>query len=92
MGRGGNWGGAPAFTPRGGGNNWDNSPRGGPGFDRNAYGNPGAGGGGGGASARGSGDGQWRDGKHVPGPTNPRVERELFGVANDPSKLSLIHI
>ena len=34
----------------------------------------------------GSGDGQWRDGKHVPGPANARVERELFGVANDPSK------
>jgi ATP-dependent RNA helicase DDX3X len=83
MGRGGNWGGAPAFTPRGG-NNWDNSnngPRGG--SDRNAYGNPSGGSSGG---ARGSGDGQWRDGKHVPGPANPRVERELFGVANDPSK------
>ncbi|KAL1304689.1 hypothetical protein AAFC00_003642 [Neodothiora populina] len=83
MGRGGNWGGAPAFTPRGG-NNWEgNGPRGG-GFDRNAYGNPSAGGGSG--NARGSGDGQWRDGKHIPGPSNPRVERELFGVANDPSK------
>lgn len=55
-----------------------------PGFDRNAYGNPGAGGGGG--HARGSGDGQWRDGKHIAGPANPRVERELFGTADDPSK------
>ncbi|KAF1355202.1 P-loop containing nucleoside triphosphate hydrolase protein [Delphinella strobiligena] len=79
MGRGGNWGGAPAFTPRGG-NNWEGAPRGG--FDKNAYGNPAGGSG----NARGSGDGQWRDGKHVPGPSNPRVERELFGVANDPSK------
>ena len=35
---------------------------------------------------RGSGDGQWRDGKHVPGPSNARLERELFGVPNDPSK------
>ena len=34
----------------------------------------------------GSGDGQWRDGKHVPGPANARLERELFGVANDPTK------
>ena len=34
----------------------------------------------------GSGDGQWRDGKHVPGPANARKERELFGVANDPTK------
>ena len=35
----------------------------------------------------GSGDGQWRDGKHIPGPANARLERELFGVANDPSKV-----
>ncbi|KAK9426553.1 putative RNA helicase [Seiridium unicorne] len=63
--------------------------RGGGGFDRNAYGNPGAGGaggGGGGGHARGSGDGQWRDGKHIAGPANPRVERELFGTPDDPSK------
>ncbi|KAF4970586.1 hypothetical protein FSARC_2367 [Fusarium sarcochroum] len=46
----------------------------------------GGGGGGGNYSARGSGDGQWREGKHIPGPANPRVERELFGVPNDPSK------
>ena len=51
-------------------------------FDRNAYGNPASGGG----HARGSGDGQWRDGKHIPGPPNPRVERELFGTPDDPSK------
>ena len=38
-------------------------------------------------AARGSGDGSWTDGKHVPGPANPRVERELFGSANDPSKV-----
>lgn len=67
-----------------------------PTFDPNAYGNPGHGptgsyAGSGGASggsghARGSGDGQWRDGKHIPGPANPRLERELFGVPNDPSK------
>ncbi|GAM40469.1 hypothetical protein EIK77_006830 [Talaromyces pinophilus] len=66
-----------------------------PPFDPNAYGNPGhgpsgsySGGGGapGGGHARGSGDGQWRDGKHIPGPANARLERELFGVPNDPSK------
>ncbi|KJZ80439.1 ATP-dependent RNA helicase DED1 [Hirsutella minnesotensis 3608] len=45
-----------------------------------------SGGGGGNYTARGSGDGQWRDGKHIPGPANPRVERELFGTADDPSK------
>lgn len=44
------------------------------------------GGHGGNYSARGSGDGQWRDGKHIPGPANPRAERELFGTADDPSK------
>ncbi|OAF98691.1 DEAD-domain-containing protein [Paraphaeosphaeria sporulosa] len=93
MNGGGNWANANAqsFTPRG---SDAPSPRGGNGgwngaapgkFDPNAYAKPGAGGSGG-ASARGSGDGQWRDGKHVPGPSNPRVERELFGVPNDPSK------
>ncbi|KAJ6787165.1 hypothetical protein PWT90_07922 [Aphanocladium album] len=49
-------------------------------------GNEGGQGGGGGYATRGSGDGQWRDGKHIPGPANPRVERELFGTADDPSK------
>ncbi|KAI0201324.1 DEAD-domain-containing protein [Astrocystis sublimbata] len=85
---------APDFVPppqqqhhRGGhgGGGWGNRN-----FDRNAYGNPasggGGGGGGGGGHARGSGDGQWRDGKHIPGPANPRVERELFGTPDDPSK------
>ncbi|KAI0600496.1 DEAD-domain-containing protein [Biscogniauxia sp. FL1348] len=74
----------PPQQRQGPGGGWNN--RGG--FDRNAYGNPSAGGGGGGGGgyARGSGDGQWRDGKHIPGPANPRVERELFGTPNDPSK------
>ncbi|ETI28755.1 ATP-dependent RNA helicase ded1 [Cladophialophora carrionii CBS 160.54] len=68
-------------------------------FNPNAYGAPGGGhggghgggyggsyGGGGGGSARGSGEGQWRDGQHIAGPPNPKVERELFGVPNDPTK------
>jgi ATP-dependent RNA helicase DDX3X len=65
-------------------------------FDPNAYGHPGHdshashggsyGGSQGGSSARGSGDGQWRDDKHVPGPPNTRLERELFGAPDDPSK------
>ncbi|EMC91211.1 hypothetical protein BAUCODRAFT_80455, partial [Baudoinia panamericana UAMH 10762] len=84
---GGNWNaGAQSFTPRG---NFDNSPQMPRGFDRNAYGAPGGGSGGGSGGARanmGAGDGQWRDGKHVPGPANQRVERELFGAPNDPSK------
>ena len=65
---------------------WDNSTA--RTFNEGAYGRPGGGSsyGGGGSAPRGSGDGQWRDGKHIPGPANPRVERELFGVPNDPSK------
>ncbi|USW58039.1 Putative ATP-dependent RNA helicase DEAD-box, Helicase superfamily 1/2, ATP-binding protein [Septoria linicola] len=89
--QGGNWGAAQNFTPRQG--NWDNSPQLPSGFNRNAYGGGGghAGGhgghgGGGGGAHRGAGDGQWRDGKHVPGPANQRLERELFGVLNDPTK------
>jgi ATP-dependent RNA helicase DDX3X len=88
------WGAAQTFTPsapaaRGG---WDNTPSTGlsRGFDRNAYGGGGGGGAGGprdgGRQQTGAGDGQWRDGKHVPGPSNPRRERELFGVPNDPAK------
>ncbi|KAF2757042.1 DEAD-domain-containing protein [Pseudovirgaria hyperparasitica] len=81
---GGNWANAPNFTPR------ENGHQGGgygnkAAFDPNAYGKP-SGGQGGGARAQGSGDGRWQDGKHVPGPANQRVERELFGVPNDPSK------
>ena len=92
-----NWANAPNFTPRGG---FGGAPNGGPphswdsaparSFDPNAYRSSGGssyGGGGGSGQARGSGDGSWRDGKHVPGPPNTRVERELFGVPNDPSKV-----
>ncbi|KAI5862832.1 DEAD-domain-containing protein [Durotheca rogersii] len=95
--RPGGWGNPPDFPAQrqgpGGWNNNSNNRS----FDRNAYGNPAAGGGGGGggggsgsgsggAHARGSGDGSWRDGKHIPGPANPRMERELFGTPDDPSK------
>ncbi|KAH7033324.1 P-loop containing nucleoside triphosphate hydrolase protein [Microdochium trichocladiopsis] len=83
----GNWSNGPDASgpgfngpPRGGGN--FNRGGGGGHFDRNSYG----GGSGGGGTARGSGDGQWRDGKHIPGPANPRVERELYGTPDDPSK------
>lgn len=88
------WANAPNFTPRGfagppaaTANTWDNSSN--RAFDTTAYGKPGAGPSayGGGGAARGSGDGQWRDGKHIPGPANQRLERELFGVPNDPTKL-----
>ncbi|KAL7936683.1 P-loop containing nucleoside triphosphate hydrolase protein [Trichoderma chlorosporum] len=89
---GGNWnGGEGGFqnNRRGGGGNWGG--RGGYSGGGNSGGGAGGGGGyeghgGGNHAARGSGDGQWRDGKHIPGPANPRVERELFGTADDPSK------
>ncbi|ODM24179.1 ATP-dependent RNA helicase ded1 [Aspergillus cristatus] len=91
-GRGGNWANANDFSPRGpnGNNSWIPQEGARRPFDPNAYGKP-AGGGygsssGSGTQARGSGDGQWRDGKHIPGPPNPRLERELFGLPNDPSK------
>jgi ATP-dependent RNA helicase DDX3X len=87
------WAKAPDFTPNGNGppakQGWDQPYRPAQKFNTNAYGNPaatGGFGGGRGGAAAGSGDGKWVDGKHVPGPANPRVERELFGVANDPSK------
>lgn len=90
--QGGDWANAPNFEPRAGppGGGWGGPAKS---FNPNAYGRPGYGdgprGGGGGGPGRGAGghgDGAWRDGKHVPGPSNPRVERELFGVPNDPSK------
>ncbi|KAK3945131.1 P-loop containing nucleoside triphosphate hydrolase protein [Diplogelasinospora grovesii] len=95
---GNNWGpppgGAGNFEGQGQPQGWaGNRPQGQAAFNPNAYRNPnagggqsGAGGGAGGGYARGSGDGQWRDGKHVPGPANPRLERELFGTPDDPSK------
>lgn len=96
--RGGNWANAnaPDFSPRGpanGNSSWIPNTALRP-FDPHAYGHPGHGGGSygggggnyGGGQARGSGDGQWRDGQHIPGPANARVERELFGIPNDPNK------
>jgi len=84
------WANAPEFAPRangppaaaqnGGRPGWDNAPA--STFNKNGYGNPGSGG----TSSRGSGDGSWANGKHVAGPANARVERELFGVLDDPSK------
>ncbi|KAL4906527.1 P-loop containing nucleoside triphosphate hydrolase protein [Aspergillus multicolor] len=78
---GGSWGG-PRGGPRGG--NWANANA--PDFSPRGPNGHAGGGGYAGASARGSGDGQWRDGKHIPGPANARLERELFGVPNDPTK------
>ncbi|RDW74154.1 hypothetical protein BP5796_07596 [Coleophoma crateriformis] len=82
----GDWANTPEFTPRGGNGpsrgGWDSRGSDGPKFNPNSYGGASAGG----NQARGGGDGQWRDGKHIAGPANPRVERELFGVADDPTK------
>ncbi|KAL8922902.1 MAG: hypothetical protein Q9208_004864 [Pyrenodesmia sp. 3 TL-2023] len=89
---------APDFTPRANGapvaagatGTWNASGSSSRAFDPSAYGKPGGSssyGSSGGVARGGSGDGQWRDGKHVPGPANARVERELFGVPNDPSKV-----
>ncbi|KOS18458.1 ATP-dependent RNA helicase DED1 [Escovopsis weberi] len=95
-----NWAGQNNYSGgRQGGGNWSAD---GPGYGGNRRGGGSWGGRGGGyaggydghsgggapagPAARGSGDGRWQDGKHVPGPANPRVERELFGTADDPSK------
>ena len=95
-GNGSKWASAPDFKPGSNApapvsNGWpaQSAPRT---FDANAYGNPAArgfserGGYGSSAPARGSGDGQWRDGQHIPGPQNAKAERELFGVASDPNQ------
>ncbi|QUC20711.1 uncharacterized protein UV8b_04952 [Ustilaginoidea virens] len=73
--------------PDGGASQFPNNRRGG-GWNSRGGGGPSGGGHDGGHSytSRGSGDGQWRDGKHIPGPANPRIERELFGTIDDPSK------
>ncbi|KDQ06858.1 hypothetical protein BOTBODRAFT_181202 [Botryobasidium botryosum FD-172 SS1] len=35
---------------------------------------------------RNDGSGQWKDGKHIAGSRNPRLEKELYGEPNDPAK------
>ncbi|AEO62739.1 a9f3d799-0e25-4f8c-b12c-e1ef86bfa60e [Thermothielavioides terrestris] len=87
------WAGNNNFDVRAGGGNWgayDQSPHpwGGRqgGFNRNAYRGPASGGGGAMGGGAGRGEGRWIDGKHVIGSGDPRLERELFGTADDPSK------
>ena len=87
-------------TPRGGGGGWGDMSRSAYSADRlgNGFGAPrrghdwtaGGGGGGGGGGANWAsrvtpGEGSWKDGKHVIGQSNPRLEKELFGDAKDPS-------
>ncbi|KZP30486.1 DEAD-domain-containing protein [Athelia psychrophila] len=69
-GRGG-YGSAPAFAPRGGG--------GGGGWADKPHTNSGGG-------SAGAGFGTWKDGKHIPGARNTRMEKELFGEIDDSSK------
>jgi ATP-dependent RNA helicase DDX3X len=78
-------GGPGGPPPRQGGNGWNDHGK--SSFNPQAYGAPGANsGGGGGGAPRGGGDGRWVDGKHIAGPANQRMERELFGVQDDPTK------
>ncbi|KAH9857258.1 ATP-dependent RNA helicase ded-1 [Lenzites betulinus] len=60
----------------GGGAGWGDRPQ------SNGYQGAPRGGGGG----ESFGFGAWRDGKHVPGSRNMRLEKELYGEENDPSK------
>lgn len=81
------WANAPTFTPSAAastsGSGWDvPPPRPQRSFDPNGYGAPTG-------RSGGSGDGRWVDGKHIPGPANQRLERELFGVPNDPTKQNI---
>ncbi|GAA5859609.1 hypothetical protein JCM8547_006162 [Rhodosporidiobolus lusitaniae] len=84
-------GAAPPPVPAAGG--W-NGPRtsSGPGFGAGARTggggwSSGGGSGGYGGSSFGQG-GNWSNGKHNPGPANPRLEKELFGEAGDGTKQS----
>ncbi|CCC68257.1 hypothetical protein NCAS_0B01730 [Naumovozyma castellii] len=60
------------FNNRRGGGSFRGGRGGRGGFDNN-YGPRGA-----------SNRGRWEDGKHIPGPRNPKVELELYGAAEDP--------
>ena len=81
-------------APRGGGG-WGDSSRGSYNADRGAGSGFGAprrghdwtavGGGTNWATRVVAGEGSWKDGKHVIGQSNPRLEKELFGDAKDPS-------
>lgn len=80
----GGFGGGGGYSRGGGGGSSFGGGRGG------GYGGGASSGGYGGSPSSGqretSGYGVWRDGKHVPGGRNARMEKELFGEINDPSK------
>lgn len=50
---------------------------------QHSYGGGGYGGGGGGGVRGSDGYGGWKDGKHMPAGRNMRMEKELFGEADD---------
>jgi ATP-dependent RNA helicase DDX3X len=86
-GGGGGYGGG-GYGGRGGGGGGRSSGfgGGGGGYGGASRGGAGGGGGGGGGERVSDGFGIWKDGKHVPGPRNPRMEKELYGEASEPSK------
>ncbi|KAK4055323.1 ATP-dependent RNA helicase ded1 [Microbotryomycetes sp. JL201] len=53
---------------------------------RGNFGGSGGSGGGFGHGRRSDGYGSWQNGKHIPGPANARMEKELFGEAGDGTK------
>ncbi|GAA5965051.1 hypothetical protein JCM8115_005699 [Rhodotorula mucilaginosa] len=75
---------AAPFVPRTDG--WSASPRPAGGAGAGFGGAPRSMGGGGGAFSGRDGYGSWQNGKHVAGPANPRVEKDLFGDLGDVSK------
>ncbi|KAI5478600.1 ATP-dependent rna helicase ded1 [Pseudohyphozyma bogoriensis] len=85
-----NWGNAsaPAFVPSGRASDWSSpAPRAGLAPRANGGGWSSGGGGGGYGGHRNDGYGSWQGGKHVPGPANPRTEKELYGDGeHDPTK------
>ncbi|GAA6006513.1 hypothetical protein JCM10207_004958 [Rhodosporidiobolus poonsookiae] len=96
---GGGWGGNPQaqpFVPSGGApaatGGWNSGPRASNGFSsapRQSGGWTSGGGSSFGGSAFGGGrdgHGSWQGGKHVPGPNNARLEKELFGEVGDRTK------
>jgi ATP-dependent RNA helicase DDX3X len=92
-GYGGAFAGKPAASAYGGGRgggggNWGDrsaSTGGYGGGGRGGY-SGGGGGGGGGGERESAGFGVWKDGKHIAGSRNPRMEKELYGEVGDPSK------
>lgn len=77
-------GGPPrGLAARGGGGSWDTPSYGGPPRGGGGYSSGDRGGYQGGGGGAGGGFGSWRDGVHVPGPVNMRLQRELFGEADD---------